>query len=64
MLEHLLEADPTGVFDLIAVAGLNGGRRGGYEFESLGADLLVELVGRYLADHKEVFEIRKGAPLS
>ena len=56
LLEHLLEADPTGVFDLIAVAVLNGGRRGGYEFESLGADLLVKLVGRYLADHKEVFD--------
>ena len=53
---HLVEADPAGVFDIIAVAVLNGGRRGGYEFESLGADLLVKLVGRYLADHKEVFD--------
>ncbi len=56
LLEHLLEADPAGVFDLIAFAVLDGGRRGGYEFESLGADLLVKLVGRYLADHKEVFD--------
>jgi len=56
LLEHLIEADPAGVFDLIAVAVLNGGRRGGYEFESLGADLLVKITGRYLADHKEVFD--------
>jgi hypothetical protein len=56
LLEHLVEAGPTGVFELIAIAVLNGGRRGGYEFDGLGADLLVKLVGRYLADHKEVFE--------
>ena len=56
LLEHLVEADPAGVFDVIAFAVLNGGRRGGYEFDSLGADLLVKLVGRYLADHKEVFD--------
>jgi hypothetical protein len=56
LLEHLIEANPAGVFDLIAFAVLNGGRRGGYEFESLGADLLVKLIGRYLADHKEIFD--------
>ena len=59
LLEHLVEADPGGVFDLIAFAVLNGGRRGGYEFESLGADLLAKLIGRYLADHKDVFEDRQ-----
>jgi hypothetical protein len=56
LLEHLIEANPAGVFDLIAFAVLNGGRAGGYEFESLGADLLVKLIGRYLADHKEIFD--------
>lgn len=55
LLDHLVDADPAGVFDLIAFAVLQAGRRGGYEFESLGADLLAKVVGRYLADHKEVF---------
>jgi hypothetical protein len=56
LLEHLIEADPAGVFDLIALAVQRGGRDGGYQFDSLGADLMVKLVGRYLADHKEIFD--------
>jgi hypothetical protein len=55
LLEHILEADPAGVFDIVAFAVLHG-RQGGYEYESLGADLMVKLVGRYLADHKEIFD--------
>jgi hypothetical protein len=56
LLEELIEADPAGVFDLIAVAVLQGGRETGYQFEHMGADLLVKLVGRFLADHKEIFD--------
>lgn len=56
LLEHLAEADPAAVFDLIAHAVLQAGRNVGYEFESMAADLLVKLVGRYLADNKEVFD--------
>ncbi|MGE0713878.1 MAG: hypothetical protein AB7P02_00425 [Alphaproteobacteria bacterium] len=56
LLEHLVEADPPGVFDLIAFAVLRGGKQSGYQFEGLAADLTVKLVGRYLADHKEVFD--------
>jgi hypothetical protein len=56
LLEHLIEADPAGVFDPIALAVQKGGRDGGYQFETLAADLMVRLIGRYLADHKEVFE--------
>ncbi len=56
LLEHLVEADPPAVFDLIAWAILRGGRQSGFEFEVLGADLVVKLVGRFLADHKEVFD--------
>lgn len=56
LLEHLIEADPSRIFDLIAFAVQRGGRGGGYQFESLGADLMVSLVGRYLADHKEIFD--------
>jgi hypothetical protein len=56
MLEYMTEADPGGIFDLIAFAVLKGGRASGYQFESLAADLMVNLVGRYLADHKEIFD--------
>jgi hypothetical protein len=56
LLEQLIESDPAGVFDLIAFAVLKGGQQTGYQFESMAADLIVKLVGRYLADHKEVFD--------
>jgi hypothetical protein len=56
VLEHLIDADPAAVFDLIAFAVLRGGQQSGYHFESMAADLMVKLVGRYLADHKEVFD--------
>ncbi|MFG1364057.1 hypothetical protein [Xanthobacter versatilis] len=56
LLEHLVKADPPGVFDLIAFAVLKGGQQSGYQFESLAADLMVKLVGNYLADHKEIFD--------
>nr|WP_295745452.1 ATP-binding protein [uncultured Acidocella sp.] len=56
LLEYLIEANPKGVFDLIASTILRGNRDRGYQFEFLGADLVVKLVGRYLADHKEIFD--------
>lgn len=56
LLEQLIEADPGGVFDLIATAVLKGGRQTGYQFEHMGAELMVKLVGRFLADHKEIFD--------
>jgi hypothetical protein len=56
LLEHLVGADPAGVFDLIAFAVLKGGQQTGYQFEHLASDLMVKLVGRYLADHKEIFD--------
>lgn len=55
LLEYLVEADPPGVFDLIAFAALKGGKQSGYHLENLAADLMVKLVGRYLADHKDLF---------
>ena len=33
----------------------SGGKLTGYQFESMGADLLVKLVGLFLADHDELF---------
>jgi hypothetical protein len=56
LLEFLLPVDPEQTFDLIAHALRGGGQRTGYQFEALGADLLVRLVGVFLADHKELFE--------
>ncbi|MFD1703432.1 hypothetical protein ACFSCV_10490 [Methylopila henanensis] len=56
LLENMVEADPAGVFDLIAAAVLQGGQETGYQFEHLASDLMVKLVGRFLADHKEIFD--------
>jgi len=55
MLEYMIDANPAGVFDLVSLAVLKGGRESGYQFESLAADLMIKLFGRYLADHKEIF---------
>jgi hypothetical protein len=56
LLEYLLPIDPARSFDLMAHALQSGGQRTGYQFESLGADLLVRMLGIVLADHKEIFE--------
>ena len=55
LLDFLSPVDPAAVFDLVAHALLGAGRRHRYQFESLGADRFVEIVGRYLADHRELF---------
>lgn len=56
LIEQLMEADPGGTFDLMAKAVLQGGRETGYQFEPMGAELMVKLVGRLLADHKQIFD--------
>ncbi|WP_371181109.1 hypothetical protein [Xanthomonas sacchari] len=56
LLERFIPCDPGGAFDLIANSLLGGGKRFGYQYEPMGTDLLVRLVGVYLADNKEVFE--------
>ncbi|RKE94301.1 hypothetical protein C8N30_3424 [Sulfitobacter guttiformis] len=63
LLEYLLPVDPARSFDLIARALKGGGRQSGYQYESMGADLLVRLLGIFLADHKELFEsdVRRAA---
>jgi hypothetical protein len=55
LLSSLRSADPVRVFDLAAHALLSGGRLNGFQFESLGADRFVEIVGIFLADHREIF---------
>jgi hypothetical protein len=56
MLGHLVPGDPARVFDLAAHALLTAGRNQGFQFESLGADRFVEVIGLFLADHREVFD--------
>jgi hypothetical protein len=56
LLEYLMDADPEAVFDLAARALIGAGHRQGYHFESLGADQVVKLFGRFLADHRGLFD--------
>ena len=55
LLASLRLADPPQVFDLVAHALLDAGRMHGFQFESLGADRFVEVVGIFLADHRDIF---------
>jgi hypothetical protein len=55
LLASLRLADPSRVFDLVAHALLAAGRMHGFQFESLGADRFVEVVGIFLADHRDIF---------
>jgi len=55
LLASLRSADPPQVFDLVAHALLDAGRMHGFQFESLGADRFVEVVGIFLADHRDIF---------
>lgn len=56
LLECLLPFAPERAFDLAAHVLRHGGRDTGFQFEPLGVDLIVRLVGVFLADHKEIFE--------
>lgn len=62
-LHHLVElyefaaaAAPEAVFDRVSDLLVGPAAREGYHFESLGSDVLVRLVRRYLADHRAVFD--------
>ena len=55
LLDFLAPADPTQVFDLVAHALLGAGKQLGYQFESLGADRFVQIIGRFLADNRDIF---------
>jgi hypothetical protein len=52
--EHFIEADPKRVFFLIGQT-IVGGRRGGYQYDSLAVDLMVKVVERYLAEYRYLF---------
>jgi hypothetical protein len=55
LFEFLIPADPPRVFDLVAHALLGAGKRHGFQFESLGADRFVGIIGRFLADYRSLF---------
>ncbi len=52
-LEFVLPVDPPGVFLRIGRL-VRAGQSGGYEYESMAADLIVRLVERYLAEYPEL----------
>ena len=54
-LEACIEFDPRGVFLRISQA-IEGGKDGGYQFDSMGANLFVSLVERYLAEYRTLFQ--------
>ncbi len=56
LVESLISIDPKSSFDIMVYALKCGGRQGGYQYESMGADLMIKLFGIFLADHKELFE--------
>ncbi|WP_237151858.1 hypothetical protein [Oryzibacter oryziterrae] len=56
LLQKLAPVDPARCFDLIAEAMLRTTGVARYEHESMGAKLLVDLVGLYLADYRFVFD--------
>ena len=53
-LEAVIHVDPAGVFAVIARA-IRAAARGGYGSESLAVPLIVGIVERYLAEHRDVF---------
>ena len=59
VLEYLLALDPGKTLDIAMHAILGGGRRSGFQFEFMGADRLVGIVGRLLADHRQVFDVEE-----
>jgi len=53
-LEVFIPDDPPGIFRLVTEVLVSGGRSGGYQLESLGSELFVRIVRRYLADFRAV----------
>ena len=53
-LENLIPIDPPGVFSLIART-VKAAEKGGYAQEPMAAELIVRIVERYLADHRDIF---------
>jgi hypothetical protein len=54
-LEGCIEFDPRGVFLRIAKA-IQGGSGGGYQLDTMAANLFVSIVERYLAEYRTLFQ--------
>ncbi len=52
-LEFFVPLDPRGVFLRIGRV-VRAGQQGGYQYESLAADLIVRIVERYLAEYRSL----------
>jgi hypothetical protein len=52
-LEAFIPSDPEGVFLRIGRV-IRSGQKGGYQYESLAADLMVRLVEQYLAEYRAI----------
>jgi hypothetical protein len=57
-LEVFIPSDPEGVFLRIGRV-IRGGQKGGYQYESLAADLMVRLVEQYLAEYRALLRENK-----
>lgn len=53
-LEPFIADDPPRVFRMLTDALLSGGPTGGYQLERMGLDLFLDIVRRYLAEHRGV----------
>ncbi len=51
IVESMIDDEPELLLQLVFDAMLEGGEKGGYQFESLGADLVVKIARKYLADY-------------
>jgi len=54
-LEACIEFDPRGVFLRISRT-IMGGKGGGYQFDTMAANLFVSIVERYLAEYRTLFQ--------
>ncbi|MBF0141416.1 MAG: hypothetical protein HQL74_14190 [Magnetococcales bacterium] len=54
-MEYFIPVEPEVVFDLMNTT-LNAAQKGGYAYNSMGADQMVRMVGRYLADYRPLFQ--------
>lgn len=53
IVEAMIDDDPETLLQLVFDA-MRVGKEGGYQFESLGADLIVKIARRYLADYSSI----------
>jgi hypothetical protein len=54
IVEAMIDDDPENLLHLLFDAMQGGGTKGGYHFESLGADLVVKIARRFLADYSSL----------